>query len=183
VKNGGRDRHEYDDRILLRKDSPARSHMFAPVDMAEAEKSKGLAIDEPEPRREEGAQSGPQGVQSRKRCAVRDAATADEPASHRPSGSWFYHDVKVCLVFVSHPPCLPSSLGVAVRFRFASFDQKRKRNFVSHRFNFVSHRLIPEILWTLGPEVRPECDYCAAWRRPALGQQSTFRVRIIGLKR
>ena len=76
------------------------------VDMAAAEKSKGRAIDEPEPRREEGAQSEPQGVHSRKRCAGpegrrrrlgRNAATSDEPASHRPSGSWFYHDVKVCL--------------------------------------------------------------------------------------
>jgi hypothetical protein len=51
--------------------------------------------------RQEGAQSGPQGVQSRKRGAVHNAATAAEPFSRRPSGSWFYQDVKVCLPSMS----------------------------------------------------------------------------------
>jgi hypothetical protein len=70
-----------------------------------AVKSEGNTRHEPEPLRQEGAQSGRQGVRSRKRCA---AATADESAVQRPSGSWFYNDVKVSL---SHPLCRPSSLA------------------------------------------------------------------------
>jgi hypothetical protein len=42
--------------------------------------------------------AAPQGVQSRKRCAVHNAATAAEPASRRPSGSWPSDDIKVSLV-------------------------------------------------------------------------------------